>query len=791
MNARLTSLLVLLTAFLCCTTADAQSTSSQESRSLESQLPINILHDQKAIWTAPTRLRQHDLSWIVPVSFGLAGIVASDTAIESQITRSPGQIKTADRFSTVTAGALAGTAGAAYLLGRTTHNDKLLETGLLSAQAVADTFVTGSAIKFIAGRERPGQGDMRGHFWQSGDSFPSMHAMTAFSIASVLTHQYPGRVTKLLAYATASAVAISRVAAERHFTADVVVGSALGFYIGRQALRSRNDADVNATWGTFEHSSGDRPADVGTASAYVPLDSWVYAAFDRLSALGLLQTGFASLRPWTRLECARLLAEADGLSAAFATDGSDAARIYLALAREFSTESIALDNGTQPQFEVESLYSKLTGIAGPPLRDGYHFAQTIQNDFGRPYSEGLNAYTGMSARANAGPLAFYIRAEHQRSPQAPALSPDTQSAIAAADGLSVAPAQPASGTSDVRLLDAYVSLNIRNNQLSFGKQSLWWGPSRSGPMLFSDNAEPITMFRIDRVSPFKLPSVLGFLGPTRTEFFIGRLSGHQFVRNQNGQIGQPGLALTPQPFIHGAKISFKPTSNLELGVGRTVIFAGPGIPATLGTFWRSMVSQSTSNSQDDPGDRRTAFDLSYRVPHLRDWLTVYFDSFTEDEPFPLPWTRTAWNPGIYIPKVPHANKLDFRAEGMLSNNRGIFPGFYYFNVRYRSGYTNDGQLLGNTIGREGTGIQLWTNYWFSPRNTLQFSYRGVTVDREFLQGGTVHDFSVSLNKALTPDMSLAASIQYERWRFPALVPGAQTNIAASIQLTYTPHWKLH
>src|SRR5215467_6287297 len=46
------------------------------------------------------------------------------------------------------------------------------------------------------------------------------------------------------------------------------------------------------------------------ASTYVPLDSWVYPALERLSALGILQTSFVALRPWTRMECARLAAEA-------------------------------------------------------------------------------------------------------------------------------------------------------------------------------------------------------------------------------------------------------------------------------------------------------------------------------------------------------------------------------------------------------------------------------------------------------------------------------------------------
>ena len=46
------------------------------------------------------------------------------------------------------------------------------------------------------------------------------------------------------------------------------------------------------------------------ASTYVPLDSWVYPDIDRLAALGYVQTDFAGQRPWTRMECARLVTEA-------------------------------------------------------------------------------------------------------------------------------------------------------------------------------------------------------------------------------------------------------------------------------------------------------------------------------------------------------------------------------------------------------------------------------------------------------------------------------------------------
>ena len=75
-----------------------------------------------------------------------------------------------------------------------------------------------------------------------------------------------------------------------------------------------------------------------------------------------------------------------------------------------------------------------------------------------------------------------------------------------------------------------------NWQVSFGRQSLWWGPGDGGAMMLSDNAAPLNMFRINRVTPFKLPSVLGWLGPMRLEFFLGQLSGQQFIE-LNGIVG--------------------------------------------------------------------------------------------------------------------------------------------------------------------------------------------------------------------------------------------------------------
>lgn len=536
------------------------------------------------------------------------------------------------------------------------------------------------------------------------------------------------------------------------------------------------------------------------ASTYVPLDSWVYAAFDRLAALGYLQTDFPDLRPWTRMECARLVTEAADRTADGDSEG-EAAELYRSLSSEFAQELRREEGARNAGLQIESIYSQLTTIAGKPLTDGFHFAQTIANNFGRPYGEGVNSYSGGALRAQAGWIAFYLRGEYQTSGATLQPSPAAQAAIAQADFTPAAAAGPPSNVSRFRLLDAYLSVIFKNNQLSFGKQSLWWGPGSGEAMLFSDNAAPITMLRYDRVSPFKLPGFLGAIGPMRLQFFMGQLSSQQFVNvplgnNQAGThvIGTPGVTLGRQPYIHGEKLSVNPTPNLELSISRTTIFGGPEFPVTLGSFFHSVFSTSGANSggvENDPGDRRVAFDMQYRIPGLRDWLTFYCDTFTDDEFFPLAYpTHSAWSPGIYIPKLPYLHKVDFRAEGAITPER-LFPGFFYFNVHYLSGYTNDRQLLGSWVGRQGSGYQLWSTYWLSGRSTVQLGYRTLWVDHSFLEGGWLRDIAASTNLPLGESFSIQAGIQYERWQFPLLSPGPVSNLTTSVQLSYTPRWSLH
>ena len=521
--------------------------------------------------------------------------------------------------------------------------------------------------------------------------------------------------------------------------------------------------------------------DRNMSSPYVALDSWVYPLFDRLVALGAVRTAHLGIRPWTRMECARLLEDSQRNIHSRQTETS---AIFLELSREFTAEIARLHGAANLGVSLDSVYARATQISGTPLTDGYHFAQTLVNDYGRPYSSGFNGIAGFTAHAVAGPMSFAIQGEYQHAPAVPAYSTGMQQAIAGADLTLLYPA----GRPEINRLDwltGTVAVQYHHLQLSAGKQTYWWSVTDAGPFLLSNNAEPILSLKLDNVSPYRIPLISRLLGDIRTQYLFGRLDGHRFEFDQDHLIGP--ARIRPQPFIQGIKLSVKPTSNLELGFGFTAMFGGPGLPVTFSNFLRSLYSHTSG--ADNPGKRLTSFDFSYRIPRLRNWLTLYRDSLAVDEYTPLTSSRPSLNLGLYMPKLPRLNKFDFRAEVIGTPHTSEFaPGFVYYGLRrYRDGYTNDSNLLASWIGRAGRGGQGWLTYWFSPQSTLQFGYRYQKVDRDFLEGGHLNDFSIRPQVRLARAIALNGTLQLERWHFPLLSATGRSNVTAQVQLTCFPH----
>ena len=773
------------------------------------RLASDFASGQKDLWTSPSKVQVSDATWLVPLSGVTAGLFTTDAQYSRSLSHNPSTISNYNKLSNAGLAGLVGGAGAMWLFSYKTHNEHWRETGFLAGQAALNSLAMIETMKYSFGRQRPNQGNGDGNFFSGGTSFPSEHTAAAWAVAGVMAHEYPSTWTKILAYGAATAVTVSRVHSLNHFQSDVLIGSLIGNLAAAQVYKKRHDPELGgSSWemiGDITREARDRPNRANMGSPFVPLDSWVYPAMDRLIALGFIQSAMVDSRPWTRFECARLLAEAgDRLEFEAQPSSSEATRVYSSLVQEFR-DDIEIPGGDNTRASLESLYTRLSGISGQPLSQGYHydFGQTIINDYGRPYEEGFNNSTGFSAWATESRFVVYASGEFQHAGSAPAMSSAARQAIG---DTQVIPTPAATTTPPIdrfQLLDAYAGMTISNWQLTFGKQSLWWGPGAGGPMMFSDNAAPIPMFRVSRVSPFALPGPLKRFGPITLEFFLGQLSGQNFIAAQTTSdvpayspelLGSWASPVSPQPMISGERFSFKPTPNVEFGFALTTIFAGGDVPFTMHTYIKSIFSAGNTAAPwfpGAPGDRRSGFTLSYRLPLLRNWATFYADGFADDQFTPVAyWDRSAWTGGLYISHLPKIPKLDLRLEGVYSDvpaGGAIGNGFFYYNGRERMGYSNDGNLIGSWIGRDGQGAQVWSNYWFTPKNRIQFNFRHEKVSQQFLPGGgSLTDFGVRGDLWFQNGVGVTSTFQYERYLFPVIQPGAVRNITASVELQIQP-----
>jgi hypothetical protein len=760
----------------------------------------DLLADQKAIWTSPARIRLHDATWLVPLAGLTAGLLATDRQYSASLNPNAASIRHYKTISNVGVASLVGGSAGLYLFSFPTHNERWRETGFLSSEAALDNLLTTEVLKYSFSRERPYQAGGSGAFFHGGTSFPSENAAAAWSIAGVVAHEYPGPIPRLFAYGLASAVSFSRIQGRQHFPSDVLVGTALGYLISQSVYTRHQDPEIDGSAWESPHDSVQEqsiraPSSMG--SPYVPLDSWIYPALERLAALGYVRTSILGLRPWTRRECARLLGEAAERDADASAQVRD---LYDSLTREFAMELGATEGDENVHPQLESVYVRALGVGGQPLTDNEHFGQTILNDYGRPYQQGFSSIAGSSAWTTAGPFVVYVRGEYQSAPSAPSLSPAALNFISSVDGLPPnPPVMPVPAISRFQLLDAYAGITLANWQLSFGRQSLWWGPGDEGAMMFTDNAPPLgKMFRLNRVSPFRLPSVLGIFGDIRMEFFLGQVAGQQFMNNSAdnnphdpGIQGQYGKSLVQQPFLSGGKIGFKFTPNFEISASKTTLYGGAGNPLTPTTLVQSTFAMHVDGHT--LGDGRAGLDFTYRVPWLRDWLSIYGDAFQEDEisPADRPY-KAAFQSGVYLTRMPKISRLDLRVEGGTTSplNFPTCDGCYYSNGQYLNGYTNNGQLIGTWVGRAAQGEAVRSNYWLSATKKIGIELRHRKVDDKFIpQGGTQNDVALTSDFLLRSGFRFTGTVQYENWLLPLLATGKQSDVAASLQLSYWPRMR--
>ena len=125
----------------------------------------------------------------------------------------------------------------------------LRNLSLATLQSFVFAEVASAGIKVLTCRVRPVEVDGQvstdnSHDWGGpfasfeSTSFVSGHATRAFAMATTVAGFYPEKKwVGIVSYSLATVTSVGRVISEEHWTSDVIVGAALGYFIGRGVVK--------------------------------------------------------------------------------------------------------------------------------------------------------------------------------------------------------------------------------------------------------------------------------------------------------------------------------------------------------------------------------------------------------------------------------------------------------------------------------------------------------------------------------------------------------------------------
>jgi hypothetical protein len=228
------------------TAPPAVSQNQEQHRGVVSRSVKRTLEDQKELYLAP--FKPSNFKWDALVLGGAAGLLVADRHIENGLPG--GRYTFYQDSSNIAIGSLGAALAGVWIYGIKGDHLHAKELGDLELETLVNTFLIYTPMQFIAGRQRPGEGNGHGDFLRHhamNTSFPGGHAMFAWAMATVAAKEYPKPWVKTLVYTAALTVTAGRFLARDHWSSDMFVGSALGIAIGTYIFHSRCDPELSET----------------------------------------------------------------------------------------------------------------------------------------------------------------------------------------------------------------------------------------------------------------------------------------------------------------------------------------------------------------------------------------------------------------------------------------------------------------------------------------------------------------------------------------------------------------
>lgn len=198
--------------------------------------------DIKDVATSPGHWRRKDFLKFTAVLGTGALMFCFDDSIQEWVreNKTEDSKKTAEVLTQLGDGSFLGALViTSYLSGEIFHDEKLRKVGLLGAESFIITAVLVNVLKFTVGRARPYANETSQSFHPFAlssryYSFPSGHASSVFSVATVIAEHSEKLLIDVLVYSLAGLVAATRVHQDKHYLSDVFIGSLIGYFVGKK-----------------------------------------------------------------------------------------------------------------------------------------------------------------------------------------------------------------------------------------------------------------------------------------------------------------------------------------------------------------------------------------------------------------------------------------------------------------------------------------------------------------------------------------------------------------------------
>ncbi len=248
--------------------SDAEQNSDQHG-GIVSRSVKRTLEDQKELYIAP--FKPSNLRWDALVSAPTALFLVTDRHIENNLPG--GHYQFYQDSSNIAIGGLSATLAGVWIYGLKGDHPHARETGFLELETLVNTFLIYTPMQYIAGRQRPGEGNGHGDFWKHraiNTSFPGGHAMFTWAMATVVAQEYPKPWVQVLNYTAAFTVTTTRFLARDHWASDMWVGAALGVAIGTHVFHAYCDPELSDSCKRHQEKMLKRKMKLTTS----PLYSW-------------------------------------------------------------------------------------------------------------------------------------------------------------------------------------------------------------------------------------------------------------------------------------------------------------------------------------------------------------------------------------------------------------------------------------------------------------------------------------------------------------------------------------